>query len=115
MSDPLTGRILEQLKHPKYKPVRARQLAEEMNAADEAQFPAFREAMKELMREGRIAMGAQGTIVLPTSRTGSGGDELIGTFRQNRKGFGFVIPQDPTSHEDLYIGERDNAAGGDHR
>ena len=56
-------------------------------------------------------LGEKGTIILPTERTGPSGDEIIGTFRQNKKGFGFVIPLDPTAHEDLYIGERDNAKG----
>jgi len=111
MPDPLAGRILDELKRPQYKPVRAKQLAHAVDAADEEHFPAFREAIKELFREGRIAMGAQGTIVLPTARSGESSDEIIGTFRQNRKGFGFVIPQDPTAHEDLYVGERDNPAG----
>ena len=111
MPDPLAGRILDELKNPKYRPVRARQLAQVLDEADDERYPAFREALKELMHEGRLVLGAQGTLVLPTQRTGAGGDELVGTFRQNRKGFGFVIPQDPTSHEDLYIGERDNTAG----
>lgn len=111
MPDPLAGRILEELKSPKYRPVRARQLAQALDEAHDDRYPAFREALKELMREGRLVLGAEGTLVLPTQRTGTNGDELVGTFRQNRKGFGFVIPQDPTSHEDLYIGERDNTAG----
>ncbi|HEX8323422.1 MAG TPA: ribonuclease R [Tepidisphaeraceae bacterium] len=37
--------------------------------------------------------------------------EVVGTYRQNRKGFGFVIPLDPNGGEDLYIGERENAPG----
>jgi ribonuclease R len=35
---------------------------------------------------------------------------IIGTFRANRKGFGFVMPLEPTSHDDLFVPE--GAAGG---
>lgn len=46
--------------------------------------------------------------------TGSGESSLpkgivIGTYRQNRRGFGFVIPTQPAGHEDLFISESDNA------
>ena len=40
-----------------------------------------------------------------------GPDEVVGTYRQNRKGFGFVIPTDPSQTDDLYIGERENPPG----
>lgn len=38
-------------------------------------------------------------------------NEVVGTYRQNRKGFGFVIPTDPNAGEDLFISERDNPPG----
>lgn len=91
--------------------MRPRQLAKTLKEADDEHYPAFREALKQLLDEGRVLLGSKGTIVLPTERTGPRGDEIVGTFRQNKKGFGFVIPLDPTAHEDLYIGERDNPGG----
>ena len=47
-----------------------------------------------------------GTIVLPTQQQSR--DEFVGTYRHNRRGFGFVVPTDPISHEDLYIPEGQN-------
>jgi len=111
MPAPLEGKILNELKAPDYTPVRPQELARQIDAHDDDNYPAFREALKQLVHEGRAVLGQHGTIVLPTQRTGAHSDEILGTFRQNRKGFGFVIPTDPGSKEDLYIGERDNAPG----
>lgn len=139
MDETLAGRILEQLQsHPNH-PVRPRQLAKQMGQAADDQYPAFRDALKQLKQSGRIQAGKKGTVVLstptPGKKTGKSSkktaaapskpaaaspatapasanrDEVVGTYRQNRKGFGFVIPLDPTQTEDLYIGERENPAG----
>ena len=44
-----------------------------------------------------------------------GKDEFVGSYRHNKRGFGFVIPSDPSDHEDLYIpeGENGGAINGD--
>ncbi len=110
MPDPLEGKILAELKQSNYRPLNPRQLAKALHFGGEQIYPSFRNAVKQLMNEGRIILGQHGTLVLPTERSGPKGDEIVGTYRQNKKGFGFVIPMDPTSHEDLYIGERDNTA-----
>ena len=34
---------------------------------------------------------------------------IVGTYRHNKRGFGFVVPTDPDGHEDLFIAEGDNA------
>jgi ribonuclease R len=58
-------------------------------------------------------LGGGGSVVLPTQKQSSGA--IIGVYRHNRKGFGFVEPRDPGSHEDLYIpaGENGGAINGD--
>ncbi len=66
---------------------------------------AFRGALRELMHEGRVVMGAGGTIVLPSFQSRN---EFTGTYRHNRRGFGFVVPTDPAAHEDLYVPEGQN-------
>ena len=111
MADPIQGKILDELRHPKYRPLKPRQLAKTLRVTSEEAYPSFRDALKQLMHEGRVVLGQHGTLVLPTERTGPKGDEIVGTYRQNKKGFGFVIPMDPTAHEDLYISENDNKAG----
>ncbi len=107
MNQPLAQRILEHVKGGRYRPQRPRKLAKELALADEEQYPAFRESLKELMHQGRVAIGAGGSVVLPASHERR--DTIVGTYRHNRKGFGFVIPRDPEGHEDLYISEGENA------
>ena len=157
MVDPLVGRILEQLKSQSKHPVRIRQLAKQLGEAGDDRYPAFREAIKKLLHDGRVVTGRKGTLVLPPAPTGPkkagpnfkkaghaaaksaqsrsskaaapaaksepkpttapaakpgvNKDEVIGTFRQNRKGFGFVIPLDAAAEADLFIGDRDNPPG----
>lgn len=111
MSDLIREQILQHVRSNQYHPQKPRQIARSLEQSDEQTYPAFRQALRELMREGRVVLGQGGTIVLPTPRTGEKRDELIGVFRQNRKGFGFVIPTDPESHEDLYIPEEGNPPG----
>jgi ribonuclease R len=87
-------------------------LARELKV-ERSQYPSFRNALRELTHQGRVTLGAGGAVILPTQREGSG--QIVGTYRQNRKGFGFVIPRDPGSHEDLYIpiGQNGGAITGD--
>lgn len=107
MNHPLSHRIVEHIKRGEYRPQRPRRLAKEMDLASEEQYPAFREALKALMHEGRVMLGAGGSVVLPSGHVRR--DTIVGTYRHNRKGFGFVVPSDPESHEDLYIPPGDNA------
>ena len=136
MADPLVDRILEFLVAYPDRPLRPRQLAKQFGQADDDSYPAFRDALKAMKRAGQVAKGHKGTVVLSKSASGSPksspkskskpqaeqpepvkapepprADEMVGTFRLNRKGFGFVIPLDPTQTDDLYIGERDNPHG----
>ena len=59
------------------------------------------------MHAGRVVLGAGGAVMLPGQSTA--GDVFVGTYRQNKRGFGFVVPTDPTSREDLFIPEGENA------
>ena len=105
MAEELESRILTHLKSDQYRPKDSKALARELNVDEGGEFHAFRSALRELMHEGRVVMGAGGTIVLPSFQARN---EFTGTYRHNRRGFGFVIPRDPASHEDLYIPEGQN-------
>ena len=106
MAEPIQKRILSHLKSERYRPQPIRGLAQELQLADEESYHAFRDALKELMHQGRVVSGAGGTIVLPNQQQAR--DEFTGTYRHNRRGFGFVVPTDPSAHEDLYIPEGHN-------
>lgn len=113
MSDkPIESKILSYLQSGQARPLDPSKLARELNV-ERSQYPSFRNALRELTHQGRVTLGAGGAVILPTQRAGSG--QIVGTYRQNRKGFGFVIPRDPGSHEDLYIpiGQNGGAITGD--
>src|SRR4051794_3991578 len=113
MSKQLQDQILSHLKSDAYRPQKRRSLAKQLLVASDEEYQQFKEALKDLMGQGRVVYGSGGTIVLPGSHLRR--DEIIGTYRQNKRGFGFVIPNDPTSHEDLFIppGENNGAITGD--
>jgi len=89
--------ILKYLADRSYQPVKTRQLARLMGISDE-QYGAFREAVKNLRDSGRIVMGERNALMLPAPSK-----RIIGTYRAHRRGFGFVVPEQPNSHGDLYI------------
>jgi ribonuclease R len=106
MSEQLHSKILSHLKSERYRPLKPRRLAREMNLAQEEVYAHFREALRELMHAGRVVLGAGGSIMLPAQDLQRQG--IVGTYRQNRRGFGFVVPTDPDGHEDLFIAEEDS-------
>ncbi len=105
MVEKIKNQILTQIKSGTYRPQKRRELAKELNLVGES-YEMFKEALAELMNEGRAISGAGRLIMVPPSHGRS--DEIIGVFRQNKRGFGFVIPSDSASHEDLYIGQGEN-------
>lgn len=107
MPDPLQQRILQHVTSEGYRPQRPRKLAKALNLTQEDDYHAFRSALRDLMDEGRVVLGVRGAVVVPTQRDAR--DQFLGTYRHNRRGFGFVVPTDPSAHEDLYIPAGENA------
>jgi ribonuclease R len=97
------------------EPVRMAELADSLNIPPEDR-QEFDRAVHELATSGRVVMGAEGggganaLVSLPAM-----GNRVVGTFRQTSRGFGFVIPDEPNAHGDLFIpaGENLNAVTGD--
>ena len=85
------------------------QLAKELEVESE-DYPQFQLAFDQLMQAGRVVIEAGNLISLPTL---SG--RFTGRFRANPKGFGFVIPLEPSAHGDLFIppGQASDAMNGD--
>ena len=84
-----------------YSPVKMSALAKSLGVSDD-DFEEFKSAVKELRGAGRVVIGSNKLITLPHM---SG--KVIGTFRANPKGFGFVIPLEANSHGDLFVGPGD--------
>ncbi|MFQ5411636.1 MAG: ribonuclease R [Phycisphaerae bacterium] len=90
-------RIIEFLRKPGYEPMKARKLARAIGIA-EAEYGDFHDAVDALRRVGRVVLGTNNAVMLPHIP-----GRLVGTYRANPRGFGFVVPDEPASHGDLYI------------
>ncbi|MGA2230560.1 MAG: ribonuclease R [Tepidisphaeraceae bacterium] len=108
MPNPIQSRILEHLKSTDYRPQRPRRLARDLNLHEEENYNAFRQALRDLMHQGHVVLGAGGHLLLPATQGATSRDEFTGVYRHNLRGFGFVVPTDPTNREDLFIPEGEN-------
>ena len=100
----LSERILNFIRAKGYRPKQVHELAEALGIVD-TESRDFRDACQALMKTGRVARGARNTIVMPRPV-----GKITGTFRGNRRGFGFVIPELQQNSADLYVPE--GATGG---
>jgi ribonuclease R len=97
MPEVFKERIVKLLRHPHYTPVGLAELARTLGVSSE-NYPHFKQAFDELRLAGRVIIGGRNLVSLPPL---SG--QIIGTFRANPKGFGFVTPLEASSHGDLFI------------
>ncbi len=89
--------ILKYLSERDYQPLKPRQLARQMGVSDE-EYGSFRDAIKRLRDSGRIVLGAKDALTLPQIA-----NRVTGHYTANPRGFGFVVPETPNSHGDLFI------------
>ena len=89
--------ILKYLSDRDYQPLKPRRLARQMGVAEE-DYGTFRQAVKRLRDAGRIVLGAKDALMLPEMSS-----HVVGFFRAHPKGFGFVVPETPNAHGDLYV------------
>ena len=101
--------IIKYLSSRQGQPLKPRQLARQMGLGD-AEYGTFREAVKRLAEQGRVVMGSGNALTLPAMA-----EKVVGIYRANPKGFGFVIPEEPNAHGDLFIpsGAQGSAVTGD--
>jgi len=96
--------ILKYMADREYQPLKPRQLARWMGVSRE-DYGTFRAAVKSLRDSGHVVLGGADVLMLPEMP-----GRVVGFFRQNPKGFGFVVPESPNAHGDLFIPPE--AAGG---
>ena len=88
------------------EPILIDDLAQRLNIAPE-DHAEFRRAVEELVAAGRVVWNGDGSpgqmLGLPAL-----GNRVVGTFRQTSRGFGFIIPDEPNAHGDLFIPIGDN-------
>ena len=97
MPEIFKDKILKLLTHREYTPLKLSQLAKALNVGPD-EHPQFRLAFAELKKTGRLAVTSEKLISLPAVT-----NRVIGTFRANPKGFGFVSPLEPNAQGDLFI------------
>ncbi len=97
MQEVFKDRIVQFLRHSDYAPVKLSQLAKQMGVGP-ADYAEFKRAFDELRRAGQVVLAERNLVGLP-AMSGS----VIGTFRGNARGFGFVVPLEPNAHGDLFI------------
>jgi ribonuclease R len=66
----------------------------------EHEYGAFRDAVRALAKTGRVVLGSKNAIMLPDQA-----GRVVGVFRGNPRGFGFIVPDTPSTHGDLYVPE----------
>ncbi|MBN1511342.1 MAG: ribonuclease R [Phycisphaerae bacterium] len=108
-SEDFTERILRMLSREDYRPQRLRALARTLGIAED-QYGSFRDTVKALAKAGRVVLGSR-NMLMPPEPSGT----IVGRYRANPRGFGFVVPELPTAHGDLYVppGESRGAMTGD--
>jgi ribonuclease R len=97
MPEIFKNQIIKLLKHADYEPLKLSQLAKTLDI-DSEDYPEFKEAFDQLRKAGHVIVGARNLISLPALA-----GQIVGTFRANLRGFGFIVPLEPNSHGDLFI------------
>jgi ribonuclease R len=97
MPEVFKNQIIRLLKHTDYAPVKLGQLAKKLGVGPD-DFSQFKEAFDQLRQAGHVVIGARNLVSLPALA-----GQIVGTFRANPRGFGFIVPLEPNSHGDLFI------------
>ena len=97
MAEIYKEKIIKLLKHSDYTPVKLAKLGKALGVSSE-DYPQFKEAFDQLRQAGHVVIGAKNLVSLPSLA-----GQIVGTFRSNPRGFGFVTPREPNSHGDLFI------------
>ncbi len=90
-------RIIEFISQGGYQPQAAAELALAMDIGED-ELGDFHSACKALMKTGRVALGSSHAMMLAEPPA-----VVVGSFRANPRGFGFIILDTPNAHGDLYI------------
>lgn len=99
-------RILKFMEDKAYRPLTFKELMTELEIASD-QKRILEKLLQNLISEGIIYKNSKGRYGLPEKM-----DLVVGRIEGNRKGFGFLIPEDP-GRDDVYI-NRENLNGAMH-
>jgi ribonuclease R len=92
------NRLLDHLSHEGYRPTTIRNIVKDLRISQEDR-RSFDDAILKAEEDGVIELGRDDCIRLPALP-----DEIVGTYRSNKRGFGFVKPAQRFREGDVYIG-----------
>ncbi len=93
-------KILGLVAREDYRPITLKAMSRRFEVRVE-DYPAFRSAVKALVKQGKLDMAKDKTLSKPSD---SSKGTIVGTFRRSSKGFGFVRPEhSQTKDKDLFI------------
>ncbi|MBL9001339.1 MAG: VacB/RNase II family 3'-5' exoribonuclease [Phycisphaerae bacterium] len=98
-------RLLNHLRHEDYTPTRLGELAKDLNIPGE-ELEEFTAAVQTFQAEGLLVVSSSGHVQLPSLADIEGG-EIVGVFRKNQRGFGFVTPTESVREGSVFIGPED--------
>lgn len=87
----LSEAILRLVASPGYRPIKPRSIAQRLGLP-KTEGDHVKAAVKKLVAAGKLAYGA-GHLVRSPDAPKAAGNRLVGTFRRNEAGFGFVRPK----------------------
>ncbi len=99
----LKKQILATLTRRDYTPMTARKLAQSLGVSSDS-YDTFGAAIEQMRQNSQVVIDSRKNVSLPAM-----GHRVIGTFRANLRGFGFVIPLAPNAYGDLYVSPEDTA------
>ncbi|MCA9291658.1 MAG: VacB/RNase II family 3'-5' exoribonuclease [Phycisphaerales bacterium] len=91
-------RIVDHLAHDNYQPANADALARDMRVDTDDDREAFKEAVSQLVKDGRVLAGKDGLLRLPVFDK-----EVVGRFRRHPRGFGFLQTDRTFRDGDLFV------------
>ena len=92
------NKLLDHLAHDGYRPTTIRNIVKELRIDIEDR-SVFDQTLCKAEEDGYIELGRDNCIRLPALP-----DEITGTYRSNKRGFGFVTPSTRYREGDVYIG-----------
>lgn len=95
--DRFTSRIIGHIADKRYMPRKTGDLAVELSVP-ESDLEEFQRSIQRLVDEGQVLLLDTDTVALPPP-----GKEMVGIFRLNQRGFGFIIPDSRVEHGDLFV------------
>ncbi len=99
--DDQVARLLTLIADPDYTPLSIKTLAKRFGIESD-DYPAFRNAVKSLIKAGKLELNKSKQVRKPSLVSTSG--TITGTFRRSSKGFGFVKPAKSTDKsEQIFI------------